>query len=100
MALPSFGSFFNTKMDSNDVKSHDRVQGFHVDDGDTSNPKFMPQFINKNSNQGKILKFYKIKIILIILYNKNSRRYISVNYYFMSINYFALNGKTDSLSSL
>jgi hypothetical protein len=62
MALPSFGSFFNTKVDSNDVKSHERVPGFRVHDGDTSSPKFMPQFVNKNTNQGKILKFYKMNL--------------------------------------
>ena len=54
MALPSFGSFFNTKIDSNDVRSHERVPGFRVHDGDTSNSKFLPQFINKNVNQGNV----------------------------------------------
>lgn len=51
MALPSFGSFFHTKLGRNELKSQEKIQDFSVNDV-TTNAKFMPQFINKEQRKG------------------------------------------------
>lgn len=70
MTLPSFGSFFNAKVDSMNRNSSDKPQNFGFQDiNSTSN--FTSQLTNKENVQGKYrrkIEFSNYKLLFSLYY--------------------------------
>ena len=60
MTLPSFGSFFNSNVGSEEPNSQNKSPKFPLQDGNSS-PKFRSHFANEKTIQGK---YYRHKLAL------------------------------------